>query len=71
VEGLFSVMATHFAALTASFVAIRAEQRQAAPHDEGLRRAVRAKALDASTTAGLPQFTPRRNPSWAGWEAER
>ncbi|MEQ1952635.1 hypothetical protein [Mesorhizobium sp. CN2-181] len=57
--GLFPAMAAHFAALIASYVAIRAE-RQLDPHqavDGGeARLAARVKAIDASRTARLSRF---------------
>lgn len=79
VDGLFSVVATHLAALVASFVAIRTEQQNRetvqdplkSRQNEELRLAARVKAVDASTVVGLAKFTARRDAGWAQWEADR
>jgi hypothetical protein len=57
--GLFPAMAAHFAALIASYVAIRAEQQlNPEPEADGeeVRLAARVKAIDASQTARLSRF---------------
>ena len=58
-SGLFAAMAAHFAALIASYLAIRAEQQlgeQAGKSEEELRLAARVRAIDASQTARLSRF---------------
>lgn len=57
--GLFSAMAAHFAALIASYLAIRGEQQlgeQAGKSEDELRLAARVRAIDASQTARLSRF---------------
>ncbi|PSJ61830.1 hypothetical protein [Kumtagia ephedrae] len=59
--GLFPAMAAHFAALIASYVAIRSEQQSAVQRaealvDERLRLAARARAIGASQTVKLSRF---------------
>lgn len=61
--GLLPVMATHFAALISSYVALSTERTEPAKpvltEQEELRRAARIHALDASQTALLPRFGER------------
>lgn len=62
--GIFPVMATHFAALMASLVAIRTEQGRLATvlsRDAELRLAARVKALDASRRVGMPRLAIRND----------
>ncbi len=57
--GLFSAMAAHFAALIASYLAIRGEQQlgeQASKGEDELKLAARVRAIDASQTARLSRF---------------
>lgn len=56
--GLFPAMAAHFAALLASYVAIRVERQVGAEEAtrEEVRHAAHIKAVDASQTARLKRF---------------
>jgi hypothetical protein len=57
--GLFAAMAAHFAALIASYLAIRGEQQlgeQVDKSEDELRLAARVRAIDASQTARLSRF---------------